>query len=403
MINADYLSKAEDYAGRIPAVLNNRGLFPVYRRFFIADDGGGSPVWLFVEFDLSTIKRIETYLSKELIHHLSTSLDGSPVVVSNSSGLRYAVLLSSPPRLPVGSGFPGWEKGRFRIGAGKSGEVAVSWADLGNVLVAGMTRSGKSNFLRLLAYQAISEGFEIMIVDPDGSTFPALYGNPDIVYGGSLDAADEIVEVARRLLIKRTSEANAAKLAGIDPPVFTRAFLIVDEYSGLIQSSGGAKGSLSQSITSVVWGGLKFGIHVVLAGHEFTREIVGPVASQMITRFCFRVRAPSVSKIVAGKFGAERIKETGRALSDPFGWIQVYKLDVDEIERAAAEKSPDGLSDRERGIVETIRQKYSGRVTFDALSTLGFSRSQAEKLRRDWETRGIARRSRADDNALILV
>jgi len=38
----------------------------------------------------------EDYAASDVLHYLSTALHGLPVVISDSYGLRYAVLLGSP-------------------------------------------------------------------------------------------------------------------------------------------------------------------------------------------------------------------------------------------------------------------------------------------------------------------
>jgi hypothetical protein len=42
-------------------------------------------------------------------------------------------------------------------------------------------------------------------------------------------------------------------------------------------------------------------------------------------------------------------------------------------------------------------------MSLDALAKLGFSRRQADKLRADWQARGLAEQRKDEDNALCIV
>jgi hypothetical protein len=53
--------------------------------------------WLFVVLDVSPLTRfVEAYTGSEVLHQLSTALNGLPVVVNVMNDLSYAVLLSPP-------------------------------------------------------------------------------------------------------------------------------------------------------------------------------------------------------------------------------------------------------------------------------------------------------------------
>lgn len=398
-----YEEKARRVAAQMPGILANRGLEPLFSRFVLADNGENA--WLFAVLDKGRLHKLEAYSHPSVVHHLSTSLGGLPVFLSNTTGLRYAVLLSPKPALPEKVLFTNYRKGLFAMGCTIKGEAVCTWRDLGNVLVAGMTRSGKSNFLRLLVAQGMADtgpdgaGLDFLICDPDGSTFPDLTGAV-LGYANNIAGSSLVVEQAFNLLMERIEENNLARAEGSSTPAFRRTFLIIDEFTGLVAASDGPRGRLASLVSQVAWGGLKYGLHVVLGGHEFTKALVGPVAGQMATRLCFAVRQPSVSRIVAGRAGAERIRTPGRALSDPWGYVQVYQ--APEMAELLKGVSPDGLTEEERALISWIKHEHGGRVTFRALQEKGMSRGQAEKVRHDWMARGLAVQSPAEDNALIL-
>jgi hypothetical protein len=90
-----YLPAARNAAQTIPATLAQRGLKPFISRCVLTETERGA-AWLFVVFEASPQEHPEDYAAPDVLHDLSTALQGLPIVISNSDGLRYAVLLGSP-------------------------------------------------------------------------------------------------------------------------------------------------------------------------------------------------------------------------------------------------------------------------------------------------------------------
>jgi hypothetical protein len=90
-----YLPAASFVAQTIPAILVQHGLKPFISRCILTETERGA-AWLFVVLEVSPQENPEDYAASDVLHYLSTELDGLPVVVNNSDGLRYAVLLGSP-------------------------------------------------------------------------------------------------------------------------------------------------------------------------------------------------------------------------------------------------------------------------------------------------------------------
>jgi len=90
-----YLSAAHNVAQTIPAILAQRGLKPFISRCVLTETERGA-AWLFIVFEASPMENLEDYAAADVLHDLSTALQGLPVVINNSDGLRYAVLLGSP-------------------------------------------------------------------------------------------------------------------------------------------------------------------------------------------------------------------------------------------------------------------------------------------------------------------
>ena len=95
-----YLSAARFVAQTIPAILAQLGLKPFISRFVLTETEQGS-AWLFVVLEVGPLQHPEDYAASDVLDYLSTALNGLPVVISESYGLRYAVLLNPSPNLPM--------------------------------------------------------------------------------------------------------------------------------------------------------------------------------------------------------------------------------------------------------------------------------------------------------------
>ncbi len=90
-----YLPAARNIAQAIPGILAQFGLEPFISRFILTETERGA-AWLFVEFAVSPGENLDDYAASGVMHSLSRALQGHPVVINNSDGLRFAVLLGSP-------------------------------------------------------------------------------------------------------------------------------------------------------------------------------------------------------------------------------------------------------------------------------------------------------------------
>ena len=98
-----YLPAAHYVAKEIPGILAQLGLKPFISRFVLTETQQGN-AWLFVVLEVGPMNHPEDYATSDVLHYLSTALHGLPVVISDSYGLRYAVLLGSTN----GSQKPDW-------------------------------------------------------------------------------------------------------------------------------------------------------------------------------------------------------------------------------------------------------------------------------------------------------
>jgi hypothetical protein len=372
---------------------------------------------LFAVLDVGKVAKLESYTNPALLHHISTSLQGLPVYLSNSSGARYVVLLNKRPALPRRVGLPGVTPGHALLGVNYTGQsVGLPWERLGHLMAAGMTGSGKSAFLRLLAYQAISDGLQLLVGDINRTTLPMLENHPALLAPLACDvpAVDAIIGRAlgecearaaayeqMRGYPENLDEYNAlATKAGAQP--LPRVLVIVDEASAVLAATGGAQGSLGQALARLSWVGRKFGVTLIWATQEFTRDLVGAARGQGSV-ICFRLTRESAQMAErVGCRGAEKIPEgrQGLAITNRWGPIQAYFVDKGLLGGGDAGPLKAALPDDQRALVERALGETGGRMSIRVLQGWGWGERAARTLLENWERRGWV--TRAGDQSRVI-
>jgi len=391
-------------------VLAQRGLDPaLVDRALLVESSG--QVWLALVLDDKRAAP-ERYLSAQALHHLSTALK-KPVIPSNHTGLRYCILLSSPARLPANIPYPGYTPGLFLIGEDvRRRQVSMRWSELGHALVAGMTRFGKSSFLRLMLAQALEEGLNVILADPDGRSFVGLENAAGVQhYSSGRDGAPGAIHAAAAELDRR--QVLYAQLAGAHDKLETynqaavragaetlpRLLIMVEEANGMVTDNGGPNGTLANTLSRLAWEGLKFGIHLVASGQTFEKAVVGRFIDQIDTRIVFHVASAVVSRVVLQRNGAEMLRVKGRALTNKWGIVQTYYIDLESIPVTIRQQDAGPrLTVRDRLIIDQLITISGGVASYEALKRCGIERAAAESLRADWLRRGILRP--AENNSL---
>jgi hypothetical protein len=412
-IQDNYLVKAENVARIVEAVLASRsGTDPALIQRWVMTRTQSGSVWLFAVLDDRRLPKFEPYAAAA--HHLSSSLRGMPVFLGNHTGLRYGILISQKPQLPKSVDFAGWKRGVMQLGVDMRGKaVEIGYGEISHTLVAGITQFGKSNLLRLMAIQAREEGWQLALADPDGRTFTKFEHDPALIFpvGKTLDGSVMLMGRVQELLNERAKLYDAAGNSpdGLDEynewaatnntPTLQPVLVVLDEFNGTVLGTGGVKAAFSSAATQVAWRAAKFGIRLVLAGQDFSKDIVGPVREQMTTRICLRVANDRISDVVLGKPGAERLTLPGRALTNRWGTIQTYFVPKSMLIRT----DDNGLTADEQRVAVFVWEKYNGRMTMPALLDFGMSDRTARRTRADWQQRGLAAVRPDQDNALCLT
>jgi hypothetical protein len=412
-MNRGQMIEAEQAARVIPATLMQRGLRPLFSDWLLTEDHGLT--WLFGVLDVARIARLEDFIRADLLHHISTALHGKHVFLSNSSGLRYAVLLSRPPRLPKNVDFPGIERGRLRLGIGAGGgEIGALWSKVGHLLVAGKTGAGKSVLLRLAVHQALGDGAQLLLGDLDGATFPMLAGHPALLapIASAPEAMHALIERGlgecehRATLYGQvdgypeTLEEYNALAASQGAPALARLVVVLDEFNTATLATGGANGGLAKAAAQLGWRGRKFGASVIFAAQDFTKQVVGRIRDQVGAAICFRVRSAEVARAVGCAEAADiPASRPGMAVSDRWGLMQAYYLDKSTLIDTAA-PGP-ALTAQEAQVVRAALAD-EGRMTLALLQEHGYGKNEAGRLLTDWRARGWVQKDAARQNAHYL-
>lgn len=400
-----YLSEARRCSDLVIEVLSQRGLQPVIQSLVLTEDN--QLVWLIVFLNVLALNgRLEAYSSPEIIHHLRTALKGKPVFLSNSTGLRYLVLLSKLPMLPLDVPYPlDVERGIFPLGQGFYGPILSR--HLRNVLIAGEPGSGKSNFEIILAHTACRNGARLFLADPDGHTF-----NPDIwntvtalPVAESPDDLTGLLEMVNAEIARRKALFQTVSDDGL-PPADLEAYnrlatqplppmaLIIDEANSYFDHK-----DLLARLEDISRRGRKWGLMIVLAAHNWrAKDVSRGLSSMFPTRVCFRV-ADDTSGAVAlnsRRWGkqAMKLRHPGRGILLLDGRYQVFQAYRMADEQTAlprlVEASP--LSPIEKEMVVYALEQLNGCFTVNGLAQAmegrGITRYRISKLAEDWERRG---------------
>lgn len=292
--------------------------------------------------------RYEQWLDGRFIEQMRAASGGCRVVVTGEGGIAVQIgvmpepvveAAPEPEHEPLPTLAPLDLSTRPRpaysvgIGIGHSGPIWAPLESLGHIMVSGSTGSGKSYFLRSLAYQFItlprSQKVALYLADRAGNVFTPLdaYKVPQLATPVAktpeavvemLNAA--IVEMQRREQLfdaefnhfpDKLSEYNA--IEGVKP--LPRIIVIVDEVTVLVAETGGEKGGVHQALLTLAAQGRKYGVTLVVAGQDFKASTFNTALThQLLTRVAFKAGSAHESRVVIEEEGAENLRGAGHGL-----------------------------------------------------------------------------------------
>lgn len=338
------------------------------------------------------------------------------VVWVNSTGWRWAIRLSRVQPLPKLLPFPGVSRATILIGKTRNGKgVDFNWHTFDNhIIVAGMTRSGKSSFVRMLVYQALSAGAQLMIADMKERTFLAFEHHPGLIRpiavtpqdaDALIDAVRGEIEHRKRMfndtpgLHEKLSEYNVAAIR-TGKPTLPRLLVVLDEYLFAINALGGPRGKFAQKVWDIVRIGLAYGVHIVLTAQDIGKDDLGGLRDQFGMVVCFRTKnADTARNLKVGPAATIPDGRPGMAYCDPFGWVQTYHLDKAVLMENVPTES---MNENEIKLFEAA-SKSKWRVTRGLIAkTLGIGDWDARSIQEALALRGWLMKDATSDNAFCV-
>ena len=306
------------------------------RRAYVVKQHGMTVV--FYPLELAYLEgKLTSY--QQSLHQLSTYIR-KPMAISNSRGFRYAVLLEQPKRLPPKISLKHVRSGKLQLGISPSRKtISVPWKKTGHILVVGLTGYGKSNAIRAIAYQALRDECHLLLGDLSMTAFPMLKRHPGVLGLAETDEEyQEIITLAHKIIGKREilygdcpifpenlEEYNTWAIGKHKEPL-PRVFVILDEYNNAAMASN----NLKASVESLVNQGRKFGLTIILAAQDFSKEVIGNVRDQMGLTVAFKVKNVHVARNV-GLGKANTLTRPGLALTDRYGPLQFFFMDKQKL------------------------------------------------------------------------
>jgi hypothetical protein len=399
-------SKAQDIAEIIQRVMMEEMRLEPPSHYWMVQDGQFQ--WLIAVMDVQHLHgSIAKYTTEVLRHQLSTAIGGLPVALSNSTGLRYGILLSGRPKLPKMVEFPGMPTDRdvIRFGVGLRGEVTLHAKKIVNMIVGGGQDSGKSTFLRMAAHTARLHGAKLYLADPMAHTF-----NPDVwnklaateVAGSKPDLLRLLgrmqAEVEERSVLFRQAAQGGIPPEDIDAynsmqdEPMPRIWLMGDEMNTYLSDR-----AVQEQIADLARVGRKWGVHLILAGHNWRSEDIPRGLSAMFpTRLCLRVADDTSGRVTLDdhRWGRQAMKfrQPGRAVlrADTYQTVQLFRImPAQELEWLAGTATASALTELEQRIVAfSISRGGEFKFREIAANVQGTSEWQVRKLAETWTERG---------------
>ena len=180
-----------------------------------------------------------------------------------------------------------------------------------------------------------------------------------------------------------------------------RLLVVLDEFSALVTTLGGPKSNFANQVAELGWRGRKFGIQLVFAAQDFTKQVVGRVRDQVSEVVCFRVRSYEAARAV-GCPEAVRIPESrpGLACTDRWGLVQTFYLD----KRLFSQAGPQiGLNQQEVQLAQRAMHEAGGKMSIPLLVSWGLPERGARSLVESWELRGWLMQDPTRQNARCIT
>lgn len=418
-MNNDFAMRIEQAAETVDAVLADQmGLTPPEQYDVVKRDGR---VYVIASFDPMSIGRqLKVYQHPDTLRVISKALGSMPIVWTQRTGFRMVILASGKLHLPRVTEFPSFSGDEtFRLGVCLKGEVAPKASRLGNVIIGANQGAGKSNVEKLMAYQARQAGWKLYLCDPDGHTF-----NPDIwdkiAVMPVASSPNDLLEVLDKLhgeIADRAALFRAIASGGIPPAdldaynaistsPLPRMMLIVDEANSYLDDK-----QVFRSTADLLRRGRKWGLHIVLGGHEWHKDVVPASVNDMLqTRIGLTVANEETAQVVLrnrrwGKWVMGKPAGRGVIRIDQYQPMQFY-LVTEEMERewlSGATQPISPIPEDEAELVQRAIEENDGKMTVGWLTLWGMGHREARMMVYSYEKRGWLAKDPSQGNARVVT
>jgi len=431
MTDLNRFAKHADIAAQViqQVMVNNLNMMPPTEYILTTHNGN---VWLVAAMDtLALGGRLEPYENPNVAHQLSTALSSAfgsksaiSVITTNHTGLRYCVLFGNPPTLPNRVEFSNFgAQDVFRFGMGLRGEVTLPARLMKNIIIGAAQEMGKSNVLRLVAHQARAFDWSLYLADSQAHTF-----NPDVWNGvaahpvaGSTDQVLGLLSSLRGVLDDRAAQFRATAAGGIPPAdidaynamgqgqaqFLPRVLFAIDEASTPLQDK-----RVFKELAALLREGRKFGLHIIMAGHEWHKEVIpAEVNDMMQTRIALPMIDENSGYVVTrsrtwGKWVIGKQAGRGVLRTNVYTPIQFYLVMPEQeaewlVSKKTITASP--LPEKEMVLVQRSLTETKGKMTLVLLQGWGLSEWEARSLLERYEARGWVEKNPRQGNARCLT
>ena len=208
--------------------------------------------------------------------------------------------------------------------------INLASPEVGHVLVAGTTGSGKTALLQTLAASLVltqrRSRVQLAVIDPKGYSFAAFRAVPHLFrpIATQPEQAWVLLETLTTLLDQRTA------LAQPEP----RVMLVIDELADLVQTVGP---QVIDRVGRLVQRGRSAGLHVIAATQKPSSALIGPIVkANFPVRLVGRVTSSDDARVAAGQGGTQAERLRGRG-----DFLAIFNLGVQRFQ--AAYLAPDEL------------------------------------------------------------
>ena len=234
-------------------------------------------------------------------------------VVALKEVIHSSQFLESKSKLPIAAGIDFF-----------GGKLIIDLEEIGNLLVVGVTGSGKSVFLgdviTSILFRARPDEVQFLFFDFKGVELPLFNDIPHLITPSVKSKALAMKELARleetavrrQFLLATHNKATFSEYNESAEDKLPRIVLIIDEYMSLMDKRGRTDNQFTRMIRNLASTTKLTGIHLILSTQRPSAKIISSEISEAIPhRVSFYVMSGVDSKIAINRTGAQRLLGEG--------------------------------------------------------------------------------------------